>query len=287
MKKPKIGLALGSGGAKGLAHIGVLKTLEKANIDVDFIAGTSIGSLIGAYYAAHPDLKKLEELVLSFNKRKGFMLFDPVLRGGLIQGKRVEKFIEDLLEEVAFEELRIPYSAVATDIKSAQQVVIDNGNLVKAIRASISVPPVFAPIHYKGKYLADGGLSDPVPVDVVRKMGADIVIAVNVESGYFYEPVEKVPKLANMPWHSVNVLRHNLTFQSLKTADIVISPETPYTGLVGWDYFFNAEKAKKMIRAGETAAEKALIEIEDKIKGFHKKPSRWRRFFSVFRNHTN
>src|SRR3989344_6738141 len=119
MKYPKIGLALGSGGAKGLAHIGVLKAFEKEDFDIDFIAGSSIGSLIGAYYASHPDLKKLEKLILSFNKRKGFALFDPALRGGLIKGNKIENFISDMLDSASFDSLRIPYAAIATDMKSA------------------------------------------------------------------------------------------------------------------------------------------------------------------------
>lgn len=278
-----IGLALGSGGAKGLAHIGVLKALEKAKIEIDFIAGSSIGSLIGACYAANPELSKLEELVLSFNKRRGFKLFDPGLRGGLIKGNKIEEFISQVLNGASFETLHIPYAAIATDMKSAEEIIITDGDLVKAIRASISVPPVFAPITYKKKLLADGGLSDPVPVDAVRSMGADIVIGVNVESGYFYEPIEKVPNLAGIPMHSVNVLRHNLTFQSLKTADVIISPVTPYTGLVGWDYFFNKEKASSIIKAGEKAAEKAIPEIEELIRKKQQKPSKFHRFFSFFR----
>jgi NTE family protein len=287
-KNPKIGLALGSGGAKGLAHIGVIKALQEAGIEISFIAGTSIGSLIGAYYAAYPSLEKLEELVLSFNRRKGYGLFDPILKGGIIKGIKVEKFIEDMLEGATYESLRIPFAAVATDMKSAEEVIITEGNLVKAIRASISVPPVFTPVNYDKKLLADGGLSDPVPVEVVRKMGADLVIAVNVESGYFYEPVEKIPALAGIPMHSVNILRHNITLQSLKTADVVISPSTPNTGLVGWKYFFDKKKAEAMIKAGESAAEKVLPEIEELIrKKSQKKPSRWERFASSIRRMYN
>lgn len=282
-KVPKIGLALGSGGAKGLAHIGVIKALQEAGIEISFIAGTSIGSLIGAYYAAYPSLEKLEQLVLSFNRRKGYGLFDPILKGGIIKGVKVEKFIEDMLDGATYETLRIPFAAVATDMKSAEEVIITSGDLVKAIRASISVPPVFAPISYNKRFLADGGLSDPVPVEAVRKMGADIVIAVNVESGYFYQPVEKIPALAGIPMHTVNILRHNITFHSLKTADVVISPTTPQTGLVGWKYFFDNKKALAMIRAGETAGKKAIPEIEELIAGKQKQGGIFKRFISFFK----
>lgn len=282
---PKIGLALGSGGAKGLAHIGVLKAFEKAELDISFIAGSSIGALVGAYYAAHPNLLKLEELILSFNKRKGYMLFDPTLRGGLLKGKRIEKLISEILEDATFENLRIPFAAIATDMQSAKEVVIRSGNLAKSIRASISVPPIFQPVTYSNKILADGGLSDPVPVRAARDMGSDIVIAVNVESGYFNEPLLKTPPLRGLPMHSVNILRHNITFQSLSTADFIITPKTPNIGLIGWNYFFDNKKATDMIKAGEEAARKAIPKIRRLIEERQKEqePRGIRRFLSFFR----
>lgn len=282
----KVGLALGSGGAKGLAHIGVLKALEKADFDINFITGSSIGALVGAYYAAHPDLNKLEELILSFNKRKGYALFDPTLRGGLLKGNKIENLIDELLEGASFDNLRIPFAAIATDMKSAKEVILEKGNLVKAVRASISVPPIFQPVAYGNKVLADGGLSDPVPVRATRKMGADFIIAVNVESAYFNEPLLKTPPLARIPMHSVNILRHNITFQSLSTADYIISPKTPNIGLIGWDYFFNNEKAQSMINAGEYAAGKAILKIEQLVlekRNDVNKTKGIRRFFSFFK----
>lgn len=280
---PTLGLALGSGGAKGLSHIGVLKTLEKYDIDINYIAGSSIGSLIGAYYAAYPNLSDLEELVFSFNKRKGFMLFDPILRGGLLAGNKIEKFISDMLEDATFEKLRIPFIAVATDISSAEEVLLSKGSLTKAVRASISVPAIFQPIHYQGKLLADGGLSDPVPTQVARSMGSDIVIAVNVESTYFLEPLKKIPALSHVPMHSVNILRHNLTAQSLNAADIVIAPRVPPIGLVGWDYFFDTSKAQKMIAAGEHATEKIIPQLKRLIEKKKNERRGLRKIFSFFK----
>lgn len=285
MKKvnyPKIGIALGSGGAKGLSHIGVLKALEKHDIHIDYIAGSSIGALIGAYYAGHPHLSDLEDLIYSFNKRKGFMLFDPVLRGGLLRGNKIEKFISDMLEDSTFEKLRIPFIAMATDISTAEPVSVKTGSLTKAIRASISVPAIFQPIEYQGKLLADGGLSDPIPTQVVRNMGSDIVIAVNVESGFFLEPLKKFPALSHVPMHSVNILRHNLAVRSLKAADVSISPRVPPINLVGWDYFFNTNKAQKMIEAGEKAAEHMLPKLKKIIEEKQNERRGLRKFFSFF-----
>lgn len=259
---PTIGLALGSGGAKGLSHIGVLKTFEKYNIPIDYIAGSSIGSLMGAHYAAFKDSQRLEEIFLNLTIRKGFQLFDLTLQGGLIKGKKFEKFIEDILEGATFEKLQIPFAAVATDFNTAKTVIIREGQLSKAIRASTSVPTLFQPLMYKHFLLADGGLSNSVPVDVVREMGADIVIAINLDTVYTEKGL--LPTLTKTPMHSINVLRHNLALQSTKTADIIISPKGIYQiGLVGWDYFFDTEKATQVIHEGEKAAELAISEIEN------------------------
>ena len=262
---PKIGLALGSGGAKGLAHIGVLKNLETYNIPIHAIAGASIGSLIGAYYAAHPDIPKLEELIRNFDQRKGFLLFDPILRGGLIKGNKIEKFIAEMVTVSDFSELKIPFAAVATDFNTAEKVILNKGNLVKAIRASISVPAIFQPIWYQDRLLADGGLSDPIPTEVVRDMGCDIVLAVNVENLYLQNPILRSLPLTKVPMHSMDILRHNLNSLSTYPADLVISPKIPPVGLVGWNYFFDTQKSQRMIKAGEDAMQQAIEPLQKLI----------------------
>jgi NTE family protein len=282
-KTPKIGLALGSGGAKGLSHIGVLKTLEKYNIPIDYIAGSSIGSITGAHYAAFKDIKKLEEIFINLNMRKGFQLFDPILQGGFIKGKKFENFINEMLEGTDFNKLQIPFAAVATDFITAKAVILTRGNLSKAVRASSSIPPLFQPLRYENMLLADGGLSNSVPVDIVRKMGADIVIAVNLDTIYAEKGI--IPALSKIPMHSINVLRHNLALQSTKTADIIISPKGIYQiGLIGWDYFFNTEKTKEVIHAGEKATEEIISELQNLM---HKQPEKKQgleKLFSLFKN---
>lgn len=258
--RPTIGLALGSGGAKGLAHIGVFKMLETYQIPVDFIAGSSIGALMGAHYAAFKDTKKLEDIFVNLTMQKGIRLFDPILQGGFIKGKKFETFIHEMLEGASFDQLQIPFAIVATDFLTAKGVVFTHGDLSKAIRASTSIPTLFQPFSYKNMLLADGGLSDSVPVDVVRSMGADIVIAVNLDTVYIEK--KTLPMLSKTPMHSINVLRHNLALQSIKTADIIISPEGIYQiGLIGWGYFFNTEKTKQVIHEGEKATEKVIKDI--------------------------
>ncbi|MEK7570759.1 MAG: patatin-like phospholipase family protein [Patescibacteria group bacterium] len=261
-KHPTIGVALGSGGAKGLAHIGVLKTLEKHGIEIDYVAGSSIGALIGSYYAAYPNLTGLEKLVFDFNRKQGFSLFDPAIRGGLLKGNRLEEFISDMLEGATFEKLRIPFIAVATDFNTAEEVLIRDGSLVKAVRASIAIPAIFQPIWYKDRLLADGGLSDPIPVRAVKAVGSDIVIAVNLDSATFRnQETKKLPVFSTIPMHAITILRHHLALQTIQAADIIITPKTAPVSLIGWNYFFDNEKAKSMIEAGEKAAEKIIPDL--------------------------
>lgn len=285
-KTPRIGLALGSGGAKGLAHIGVLKALKKHKIPVHYIAGSSVGSVIGALYAAYEDIEKLENFVLSFDRKKGLGLIDLTIQGGIIKGKKTEKFLSSLLEGTTFETLKIPFSAVATDINTAESIVFHEGNLVKAIRASIAVPAFFQPLQYKHHLLADGGLSNPVPVDIVTKMGADITIAVNLDSVYADKPIQDIPALSFIPLHSVNLLRHTLAKQSSKNADIIIEPPDVYhIALVGWNYVFDNEKAKHIIKIGEEEAEKSIPAIKHAIQHYHYRKTYIGKFLSFFTKH--
>ncbi len=185
IKQVKIGLALGIGGAKGLAHIGVIKVLEKNNIPINFIAGSSIGALIGAHYAIFKDIKKIEEIVLTTNWRTSFNLFDPTLKGGFIKGNKVEKLMDSWFNGKDFNDIQIPLSVVTTDLITGQEININSGDFLKAVRSSLSVPTIFKPVKYKEHLLVDGGLSNPVPDDLARRMGADIVIVVNLDNDYF------------------------------------------------------------------------------------------------------
>lgn len=284
-KYPKIGLALGSGGAKGLAHIGVIKSLERHHIPIDYIAASSIGSIMGAHYARYHDIKNLEEVVLHFNRKKGMELFDFTVFGGLIKGKKTERFITELLENAQFADLKIPLAVIATDFNTADSVIFTKGNLSKAIRASISVPAIYQPIFYLDKLLADGGLSNPVPVSVVSSMGADLTIAVNLDHVYVENPLTNLPPLSRIPFHAVNILRHNLALHSIKNADIIITPQNKmHIGLVGWKNIFNNEKALQIITEGENATDKVIPEIKEKIALYQKRQSPISKFFAFFRN---
>jgi NTE family protein len=177
----RIGYALGGGAARGLSHIGVLKVLHKHGISPDIIAGTSIGAIIGALYAGGLDPNEIEQLVLGLNWKKLVYLVDMTLPlNGLVQGKRVVSLLKSILGETTFAQLRFDFACVATDIISGEQVVLRDGSLIEAVRASISIPGVLTPVAIKGRYLVDGGLVNTVPVSVCREMGAQYVIGVNV-----------------------------------------------------------------------------------------------------------
>lgn len=178
--RPKIGLALGSGSARGLAHLGVIRAIEDAGIKVDFIAGTSMGALIGAIHASGK-LGEFEATFQSFDWKKTISFFDVVLpKSGLLDGAKISELARAHIHADTIETLPSPFAAVATDIVSGEEVVIRSGDVIEAVRASISVPGIFTPVRSNGHILVDGGLTNPVPVSVARAMGADIVIAVDL-----------------------------------------------------------------------------------------------------------
>ncbi|MDT8363515.1 MAG: patatin-like phospholipase family protein [Nitrosomonas sp.] len=193
-----IGIALGSGSARGLAHIGVLRALQEHDIKIDLIAGSSIGALIGAVYA-DGNLPMLESSFKALDWRKLTALLDlTVPRSGLIEGNRVTTFIKNHLSHNKIEDLPLPFCAIATDILSAKKIILREGNLVDAIRASISVPGIFTPVQYGEKVLVDGGLIDPVPVSTLRKMGANYLIAVDLNHQASYRKTRKSKPLAKI-----------------------------------------------------------------------------------------
>lgn len=180
-KRPqKIGLALGSGSARGWAHIGLIQALAKMDIRVDYVAGTSIGALVGAFYAAGR-INTLKEFALNLDRKQILCFFDVVLpKSGLIDGKKVADFLRSYVKGINIEDLSLPFRAVSTDISTGREVLIREGDIIEAVRASISVPGIFTPVRKNGVVLVDGGLVNPVPVSVVREMGAEFVIALDL-----------------------------------------------------------------------------------------------------------
>ncbi len=179
-----VGLALGIGSSRGWAHIGAIEALEEENIPIDYVAGSSVGSYVGALYASG-SLKSLKEFVLSMDGKKVFSYFDVVLpRSGILDGtKRLKELFSFHTDAEDFSELKIPVMMVATDLATGKKVVLKSGNIINALRATMSIPGLFAPVRIKDRWLVDGGLVDPVPVGVVRALEADIVVAVDLNSG--------------------------------------------------------------------------------------------------------
>ncbi len=183
-KKKKVGLALGSGAARGCAHFGVIRAIRESGMEPDYIAGTSIGALIGGVMAAG-NLGRLEQAVLKMDLREILYYFVEVgfPRSGLIDGRRIVEFITQFVEDRRIEDLSQPFRAVATEVMTGDEIVFSSGPLIAAIRASIAIPGIFTPVTKDGQVMVDGGLVNPVPVRVARDMGADYVIAVDVNHG--------------------------------------------------------------------------------------------------------
>jgi NTE family protein len=178
-REQMLGLALGGGAARGLAHVGVLKVLEEEEIPIDCIAGTSIGAFIGALYAAGVPVGKVEEILCDLDWCSLTRLVDPVLpTSGLLDGKKVARFMAELLPVTTFEALKIPLAITATDVESGEALVIRQGDLLTALRAATAFPGIFSPVPFGGRFLVDGGLCNPVPADVAYQMGAAKVVGV-------------------------------------------------------------------------------------------------------------
>jgi len=261
--RPKIGLVLGGGGARGAAHIGVLKELERLRIPIDAIAGTSMGAIVGGLYATGVNAAELELLVssldwnaalsdeperedLSFRRKQderefpinfelGIRGSELLLPKGVIQGQKLDLLLRELTLHAShienFDELPIPFRAIASDIVAGEQVVMDSGDLTMAIRASMSVPGVFAPVRVDGRLLVDGGLVGNLPVDVMKAMGVDIIIAVDVEFPLY--SADELESVLTISEQMLTILIRKETLRQVETlaeSDILIRPKLELYG---------------------------------------------------------
>jgi len=193
MDTPKIGLALGGGSARGWAHIGVIRELEALGIKPDIVCGSSAGALVGGIYVSGY-LDIFEKWLRQVDKRQIFHYLDMSLLpgGGFIEGKRLIEYFREIMGDCNIEDLDCEYVAVATDLTNGREVWLRSGSILDAIRASIAIPGFFTPVHKGDQWLVDGGLSNPVPVSVCRALGADIVIAVDVNDGMISNKAKKI-----------------------------------------------------------------------------------------------
>jgi NTE family protein len=260
----KVGLALGGGAARGLAHIGVLEVLEREGIPVDMIAGTSAGAAVGALYAQGNSAARIKELALDTGWRRMVSLIDLALpRSGFVEGTRIKNLLKSIMGDVSFNELKIPLSCVATDIRSGDEIVISDGSVLEGVRASISIPVIFTAVKWRDRYLVDGGLVNPVPVSTARAMGADLVIAVNVipPMGVRIQPAKeaKEPGIFQSLLHSFYIATYSLVRASLAEADIVIEPKLPHIG------YGDFHRIGDSIAQGELAAKPLVEQIKQQL----------------------
>jgi NTE family protein len=260
----KIGLVLGSGAARGLSHIGVLKVLDENGIKPDFVAGCSIGSLIGAVYCAEGSYKSAEELAMKLDKKHANALFDwNVPKQGLVAGERIRKFLKTAMVK-EFSELKIPLAVVTTDLCDGREKIIEQGNLLDAVMASIAIPVLFKPVRDKDEVLVDGGVLDPLPVEVAEAKGCDVIIAVDVEYKTCARQEIK-PTIFNIAVQSLLLTRERHTellkksFAERKNV-IIITPELKFAS------YLDFSQAKTLIPLGEEAARAAIPKIQELLK---------------------
>ncbi|GAB4114474.1 MAG: patatin-like phospholipase family protein [Candidatus Caldatribacteriota bacterium] len=298
-KRLKIGLALGGGGARGLAHIGVIKVLERENIPIDIITGTSMGAIIGGVYALKKNVEalvgiadKYVKVMSSFNLsvnfgekekkerplflkrvvdflKKGYILNQELRNKYLNEGEELREILRELVGDKTFTELKIPFAVVAADLIKGEKVILQEGELFSALLASASIPGIFPPVNLEKKMLVDGGIVEVVPIETARTMGADLIIAVNVSSSLkkkydFNNAVEIL-------FRSDEITSNHLRKVQLSHADVLI---TPKVGRFHWSDF---SKPEKCIREGEIAAQSSILEIKKKLK--QKRGIWWKRLF--------
>ena len=296
-QRPKIGLVLSGGGARGMAHIGILKMIDSLQIPVDYIAGTSMGGIVGALYASGYSAAEMEQLVLDvdwnemftdrpqredlpylqkkddgkYGVELGLKGFTPTIPGGLIEGQKIYLLFSNLTASMQcvsdFSKLPIPFKCVAVDLVSGREVILDKGSLPKAMRATMAIPTVFSPVEWGDSLLIDGGVLNNFPADVVKAMGADIIIGVNVGS-----PLKEKKDLTTI----ISLLEQTMVItdyyrqqENKKLCDLFITPDLSGYSLGDFDQ----ESVKNIIALGDTAAlanKNNLIELKEKYFGKYK-----------------
>jgi NTE family protein len=252
--KPKLGLALGGGAARGFAHIGVIKVLESHGIYPDYVVGTSAGAVVGSLYAAGYDAFAMQKIAQQLDEK---IFADWTLGGrGLLKGEALQEFINQRIERRPLEQLNRRFATVATDLNSGERVVFRTGDTGMAVRASAAVPGVFQPTQFRGRSYVDGGLVSPVPVQAAREMGADIVIAVDISARPEGQPTDS---LTAIMWQTTTIMGGAIAATELKGADVVIRPKLPY--VKSWDFTARNEA----LLEGERAAQAALPAIRQKL----------------------
>lgn len=256
-KKKSFGLALGGGAARGLAHLGVLEVLERENILPSYVAGTSVGSLIGVLLCAGYSAQRIETIADDIG---WFDLVKPTVpKLGLVKSEGLEEMVDELTEGKNIEELSIPFSAIAVDITKGKTVVLDSGPAGRAVQASCSIPGIFEPVSYFNGTLVDGGVLDNLPTQTVRTMGADYVLAVDLTTD-LSEHENPVKGIVEIIFSSIMLMMEKTGSSGRETADLLISPQ-----LRGFS-FHDMDRKEELIQKGREAMEEALPKLKKDLK---------------------
>ena len=250
-KLAKIALVLGAGASKGFAHVGVIKILESNKIPIHMIVGTSVGSVVGSFYASGYDAFQLQKL--SFSIEKGDIVDLILPENGFVKGEKLEEFVNKIVKNTPMEKMKIPFYAVAADIQSGEEVAFGKGNTGMAVRASCSIPGVFRPVRIGERMYVDGGIVSPVAVDVAKRFGGDLIIAVDISAGTDRTLPENTIETI---LHSFNIMYSKLASMQIAKADVVIKPKVSHIGSADFS------KRHEAILEGERAALVALPQIQ-------------------------
>lgn len=256
-KRKRVGVALGSGGMRGIAHIGVLQVLEEAGISIDLVSGASVGAFVGAAYAAEMDLYALGTFAVQL-RRKDVLDTPNPFRSGVFSGKKFKKLCSIVTADRSFSDAAVPFWCSVVNLCTGETEYLHEGPLADAVRASIAIPGLLSPAALDGNTYIDGGTVEAVPVDILRKNGADVVIAVDMSLSPPYQL--KRTNAYEIAFRSVDIMRAAIDRLKPPAADILIRPDVSFMGrLVPHD-------AQKCISIGRNAAYEALPEIREKLK---------------------
>ncbi|MCL2485620.1 MAG: patatin-like phospholipase family protein [Endomicrobia bacterium] len=257
-KAPKIALVLGGGGARGFSHIGVFNVLQAEQVPVDLVVGTSIGSIVGAFYCAGMPMSKAEELAKNFTWKSvsdisATSMLSMLFTENLLSNEKIETFLNENIGDLRFDQLQIPMVCVATDLNTGERVLLRDGSVSFAARASATLPGIFKPVEYRQRYLVDGGLSENVPVNIAKLFDPDIIIAVAVSADISKNSTDNVFETL---MQSIYIQGKALDGENLRQADIIIRPE------VGEISAIDMAGAYGTIEKGFIAAKKAVKQIK-------------------------
>lgn len=273
--RPKIGLVLGGGAARGFSHIGLIQALEEAGIPIDIIVGTSMGSIVGGLYAAGYSTSNLAQIAANLDPAQLFDL-QYMVAGGIISSAKFELFVRELFDNKEFSQLKIPFCAVVTDLRTGEEVVLNSGQVSKAIQASSAIPGLFSPVLIGERYLVDGGLKNAVPVNVARDNGADVVIAVDVKKDLKEINYDNILHNIQLTmWFMID----GYVEQHIVAAEVIIVPDVQYDSYMEFDrssYFiqegYKAGKARiEDIRAAILAVDSGFAPTPYRSQGYSEK----------------